>query len=118
MDASQNGRLFAVVEKGQDQVTFYCHGNAEPYAVYNGNGGTFKPVDVCFYFIGDKETLVIADWMNDLLHVLDVSEGCALIGQVGGECPYLTQPTALCAEKKGTLWIGCQDGRVLALTHL
>lgn len=117
MDASQTEELFAVLEKGRDHVTLYRRGNAEPFATYNGHGEAFEPFDVCFCLIGGKERLVIADRISDLLHVLDVSEGCALIGQIGRACPELKQPTALCPDKEGRLLIGCQDGNILTLTH-
>ena len=121
MDASQDGRLFAVLEEGRDHVKLYRHGNAQPHAIYRGYGEAFKPVDVCFFSLGGRERLLVADWSSDSLHVLDFSsgEGCELIGRVGGwDCPALTQPTALCPDTEGRLWIGCQGGLVLTLRTL
>ena len=117
MDVSKDGQLLAVLEEGQDHVMLYRHGNAEPYAVYRGSGEAFRPLDICFYFIGGEELLVVADWLNNVLHVVDVREGCTLIGHLGGECPALAKPTALCPNDDGGLWIGCQGGHILMLTQ-
>ncbi|KAK7103361.1 hypothetical protein V1264_018276 [Littorina saxatilis] len=144
MDVSKDGRLLAVLEEGQDHVMLYRHGNTEPHAIYRGHGESFRPFDVCFYVIGAKELLVIADWLNDVLHVVEVGESCKLrrditfvvendvkhqikkerkescklIGHVGGECPELVKPTALCADNRGCLWIGCQGGHVFKLKDI
>ena len=117
MDVSKDGQLLAVLEEGQDHVMLYRHGNAKPYAVYRGSGEAFRPLDICFYFIGGEELLVVADWLNNVLHVVDVREGCTLIGHLGGECPALVKPTALCPNDDGGLWIGCQGGHILMLTQ-
>lgn len=117
MDVSKDGQLLAVLEEGRDQVLLYRHGDTEPYALYRVSGDAFRPLDVCFYFIGGEERLVVADWLNDVLHVVDVREGCTLIGHVGGECPALVKPTALCCDLQGGLWIGCQGGHILTLTQ-
>ena len=36
--------------------------------------------------------MVVADWLNDVLYVVDGREGCTLIGHVGSECPALVYP--------------------------
>ena len=117
MDVSTDGQLLAVLEEGRNQVLLYRHGDTEPYAIYRGSGDAFRPLDVCFYFIGGEERLVVADWLNDVLHVVDVREGCTLNGHVGGECPALVKPTALCCDQQGGLWIGCQGGHILTVTQ-
>ncbi|KAK7103342.1 uncharacterized protein [Littorina saxatilis] len=117
MDVSKDGQLVAVLEEGQDHVMLYRHDNSEPHSIYRGQAEAFRPLDVCFYFIGEDERLVIADWLNDVLHVVEVGKNCKLIGHVGGECPVLVKPTALCADREGRMWIGCQGGHVLALSQ-
>ncbi|XP_070179418.1 uncharacterized protein [Littorina saxatilis] len=117
MDVSKDGQLVAVLEEGQDHVMLYRNGNTEPYAIYRGHGEVFRPLDVCFYMIGGEERLVIADWRNDVLCVVELGESCKLIGHVGGECPELVKPMALCADNRGCLWIGCQGGRVFKLEY-
>ena len=117
MDVSKDGQLLAVLEEGQDHVMLYRHGDSEPYATYRGSGTAFRPLDVCFCLIGGEERLVVADWLNDSLHVVAVREGCTLIGHVGGQCPVMVKPTALCADQEGRLWVGCQGGHILTLTQ-
>ena len=117
MDVSRDGRLIAVLERRQNHVLLYRQGKTDHYAVYRGSGQAFRPHDICFYFIGGEERLVVADWLNDVLHVVDVKEGSTLIGHVGGECPVLVKPTALYPDGEGGLWIGCQGGHLLILTQ-
>jgi hypothetical protein len=118
MDVSKNGKLFAVLEDSYADVKIFHHGNSQPHAIYQAEGQPFKPLDVCFYTIGAIERLLIADWLNDVLHVLDVTDGCKLIGHIGIDCPGLVKPTALFplpTYKRG-LWVGGQGGTILKLT--
>jgi hypothetical protein len=117
MDVSEDGMLIAVLEKEYTDVKLFHYGNSQPHAVYRADGQHFRPLDVCFSTTFGGERLVIADWLNDVLHVLDVTQGCKLIGHISSTNPELVKPTALYPDplRQRSLWIGCQGGHVLTV---
>nr|KAG5703265.1 hypothetical protein BaRGS_034176 [Batillaria attramentaria] len=119
MDVSKDGKLFAILHEGEDHVLIYHQGYTQPVCGYTGDDPNFKPRDVCFCGLGGKERLVVADWQGDSLHVLDVSRtGCTFLGHLGGGCPLLVKPTALCPDTNGWLWIGCSGGHILTIEEI
>jgi hypothetical protein len=117
MDVSKDEQLLAVLEDSYTEVKIFHHGNSQPHAIYQADGQSFKPLDVCFYTIGGQECLVIADWLNDVLHVLDVDG--KLIGHLGADSPHMTKPSALCPDPYTgkRLWVGCQEVSFAHLLH-
>jgi hypothetical protein len=62
--------------------------------------------------IGGQEHLIVADCLNDVLHVLDVNG--KFICHLGADCPEIIKPTALCPHPENQhLWIGCQGRHIL-----
>jgi hypothetical protein len=116
MDVSKDEQLLAVLEDSYTEVKIFHHGSSQPHAIYQADGQSFKPLDVCFYTIDGQERLVIADWLNDVLHVLDVDG--KLIGHLGADSPHMIKPSALCPDPYTCkrLWVGCQGGHLLTLT--
>ena len=117
MDVSKDGLVMAVLEEGADLVKLFHLGNTQHFCAYRGSGSAFKPLDVCFFRLGGKERLVVADWEGSSLHVLDVGKGrCKLTGCVGTKSNVLVRPTALFAEGANRLWIGCEGGSIVSMT--
>jgi hypothetical protein len=117
MDVSKDGKFLAVLEESYADVKIFQVGNSVPCAIYRAHRQSFKPLDVCFFTIDKKEFLIIADWLNDVLHLLDVNDGCKMIGHLGADCSLLVKPSALYPDvEKPWLWIGCQGGLILTLS--
>ncbi|KAK7479993.1 hypothetical protein BaRGS_00028726 [Batillaria attramentaria] len=75
----------------------------------------FHPTDVCFCQIDGAEKLVVADYMNDRLHVVrvDAAGTCQFERYLAAGSGYLVKPTTLNTDVHGNLWIGCANGWVL-----
>ena len=117
MAVNKDGLVMAVLEEGADLVKLFRLGNTQHFCAYRGSGSAFKPLDVCFFRLGVKESLVVADWQSSSLHVLHVGKDkCKLVGCVGTESDVLVRPTALCAEGANRLWIGCEGGSIVTMT--
>ncbi|XP_025081701.1 tripartite motif-containing protein 51-like [Pomacea canaliculata] len=91
-------------------VRLYSIKSDDPIATYTSPIQPFFPSDVCFY---NKDVLLIADWMNDCVHVTRVSDsGIAFHSYLPGSGD-MVRPTALNLDLNGQLLIGCGDGWVL-----
>jgi hypothetical protein len=84
MDVSKDGQRLAVLEDSYTDVKIFRSGSSRPHAIYRADGQSFKPLDICFYTIGGQECLIVADWLNDVLHVLDPHG--KLISHLGADC--------------------------------
>lgn len=118
MDVSDDGGIIAVLEEGNSDVLIFNNNPKEPgpYTTFSPDGATFHPRDLCFCSLGGLERLVVADWQNDVLFVLQVTgESCTLIGHLGGGFPLLSKPTCITADDADRLWIGCRGGNVLVM---
>nr|KAG5694326.1 hypothetical protein BaRGS_035194 [Batillaria attramentaria] len=66
-------------------------------------------------WIDGAEKLVVADYMNDRLHVVrvDAAGTCQFERYLAAGSGYLVKPTTLNTDVHGNLWIGCANGWVL-----
>ena len=118
-DADANEVFFAVVEEGQApdfqrKVLLYQQPEENPIAVYSPPNQPFQPSDVCFYKLAGRQVLLVADTLNDAIHVVDTQNGrLGFLGYLAPGCPLLLQPTALNTDLLGRLWVGCRAGSIL-----
>ncbi|KAK7484093.1 hypothetical protein BaRGS_00024705 [Batillaria attramentaria] len=113
MDADSSGQFFAVVD-ADPSVRLYRLSHTEPVSVYKPtHEECFSPTDVCFHVLDGKEVLLVADWANNAIHVLDFREKFRFIGYLGAGCPLLAEPTAITKDDGDRLWIGCKGGQLL-----
>ncbi|XP_025081711.1 uncharacterized protein LOC112556692 [Pomacea canaliculata] len=132
-DLNEQGTLFAVVdeekEKNSDDESMKTNNNKpdsrrsrvirlysiksdDPIATYTSPLQPFFPTDFCFY---GNDLLLIADWMNDCVHVTRVSELDITFDSYLPCSGDIVRPTALNLDLNGQLLIGCGDGWVLKL---
>ena len=65
------------------------------------------------------QVLLIADELNDAIHVVEVEGKCMKFSHfLAPGCPLLLKPTALNTDTKGRLWVGCRGGRILTMEPL
>ncbi|KAK7104578.1 uncharacterized protein [Littorina saxatilis] len=84
---------------------------------YSSPSQPFKPADVCFYKKGHKEVLLIADEINDAIHVVHVRpEELEFTGYLCAGHPLLVQPTALTVDSRNRVWVACR-GRVILIVE-
>ncbi|XP_025080737.1 uncharacterized protein LOC112556184 [Pomacea canaliculata] len=128
-DSNEQGTFFALVDEDEGEntndelvkinkseagsrasrvVRLYSKKSNDPIATFTQKN--FFPSDVCFY---GKDVLLIADWMNDCVHVTRVSDrGIEFVCFLPGSGD-MVRPTALNLDLNGQLLIGCGDGWVL-----
>lgn len=96
-------------------VQLYKNGQDEAIATYTPPVEPFFPTDVCFWRPNDEEKLLIADWMNDCVHVVAVAEDgtCRFQRYLAAGSGDIVRPTALNTDLEGRLLIGCGTGWVL-----
>ncbi|KAK7483387.1 hypothetical protein BaRGS_00025327 [Batillaria attramentaria] len=117
VDASE--QLFVVLEEAQTPVLkrtvrLYRRPQPDAIATYSPPVAPFQPSDVCFYTLGGHEVLVVADELNDAIHVVNVQDGrLSFARYLAPGCPLLVQPTALNTDTKGRLWVACRGGKIL-----
>ena len=112
---SDSGTHLPVTER---TVTLFQRGQREPVATYSPPQSQlpFFPTDVCFWRAGQaqEEKLLIADYANDCVHVVDVTHGQIHFERyLAAGCGDLVKPTAFDTDCQGHLWIGCGNGWVL-----
>ena len=121
-DVDANEIFFAVVEEGQApdfqrKVLLYQQSEKNrrlPIAVYSPPTQPFQPSDVCFCWLDGRQVLLVADTLNDAIHVVDGQNGrLELLRYLAPGCPLLLQPTALNTDTQGRLWVGCRAGSIL-----
>ena len=118
-DVDANEIFFAVVEEGQApdfqrKVLLYQRPEKTPIAVYSPPTQPFQPSDVCFCWLDGRQVLLVADTLNDAIHVVDGQNGrLELLRYLAPGCPLLLQPTALNTDTRGRLWVGCRAGSIL-----
>jgi len=118
-DVDANEIFFAVVEEGQApdfqrKVLLYQQSEKKPIAAYSPPTQPFQPSDVCFCWLDDRQVLLVADTLNDAIHVVDGQNGrLELLRYLAPGCPLLLQPTALNTDTRGRLWVGCRAGSIL-----
>ncbi|KAL8596884.1 hypothetical protein ACOMHN_065834 [Nucella lapillus] len=127
-DENRSADLFAVVEEArgpaQDrsrQVKLFRRSQTDPTATYQSPVTPCQPADVCFFTLGGQEVLLIADELNDAIHVVEVKDNGSTLTfsrYLAPGCPLLVQPTALNIDLKGRLWVGCRGGRLLTVEAL
>lgn len=124
VDANDSATMFAVVEEGmppenQRTVSLYSPPGRNAIDTYISPLSPWQPSDVCFYNTGKEETnevLLVADELNDTIHMLRVGEEGKLIFArfIAPGCPLLLQPTALNKDVNDCIWVGCRRGLVLS----
>nr|KAG5690074.1 hypothetical protein BaRGS_016382 [Batillaria attramentaria] len=75
-----DGKLFVVLEEAQAPdlqrtVRLYRRPKPRAIATYSPPVAPFQPSDVCFYTLGGDEVLLVADELNDAIHVVNVQDG-------------------------------------------
>ena len=71
---------------------------------------------MCFWRAGQgqEEKLLVADYANDCVHVVDVTHGQFRFERyLAAGYGNLVKPTAFNTDCRGRLWIGCGNGWVL-----
>nr|KAG5713799.1 hypothetical protein BaRGS_024426 [Batillaria attramentaria] len=99
-------------------VRLYRRNISDPVSTY---AAPSLPTDVCFWKTGnDEERLVVADWLNDSVHMVQVAENgeCCFERYLACGCSSLVRPTAFDTDAQGNLWIGCGSGWVLKCERL
>ena len=112
---SDSGTHLPVTER---TVMLFQRGQNEPVATYSPPQSQlpFFPTDVCFWRAGQgqEEKLLVADYANDCVHVVDVRHGQLRFERyLAAGCGDLVKPTAFDTDCQGHLWIGCGNGWVL-----
>ncbi|KAL8581294.1 hypothetical protein ACOMHN_028320 [Nucella lapillus] len=94
-------------------VKLFREGQSQPIDVYRPAKSTFVPSDVCFCR-WMKTLLLIADWQNDEVHVVQVRESGfhfkRLLVDRHGE---LVKISALNTDSKGNVWTGSSNGSLM-----
>ncbi|KAK7481531.1 hypothetical protein BaRGS_00027180 [Batillaria attramentaria] len=122
VDASE--QLFVVLEEVQAPdlqrtVRLYRRPQPDAIATYSPPVAPFQPSDVCFYTLGGHEVLLVADELNDAIHVVNVQDGRLNFARyLAPGCPLLVQPTALNTDTRGRLWVACRGGRIITCTPI
>ncbi|KAK7481530.1 hypothetical protein BaRGS_00027179 [Batillaria attramentaria] len=122
VDASE--QLFVVLEEAQAPdlqrtVRLYRRPQPDAIATYSPPVAPFQPSDVCFYTLDGHEVLLVADELNDAIHVVNVQDGCLSFARyLAPGCPLLVQPTALNADTRCRLWVACRGGRIITCTPI
>ena len=121
-DVNDSEQLFAVVEESEDsevqrKVRLFRRPEEDAVATYASPLAAFQPSDVCFFRMGgQQQLLLVANEMNDCVHVVDVEEGALIfLRYLAPGCPFLTQPTALNTDSQGRLWLACRGGDILTM---
>nr|KAG5693560.1 hypothetical protein BaRGS_011685 [Batillaria attramentaria] len=119
VDVDASEQLFVVLEEAQVQdlqrtVRLYRRPQSDAIATYSPPVAPFQPSDVCFYTLGGHEVLLVADELNDAIHLVNVQDGrLSFARYLAPGCPLLVQPTALNTDTRGRLWVACRGGRIL-----
>ena len=127
-DVDSTGTLFAVVEELKDTNThrkvrmFEKRGTWRPAMDirYKPSTQPFMPSDICFFTPNnsDTEALLVADEVNDAIHVVDVRRGKAeFLHYLCPGHPQLIQPTALTVDSRNRLWVACR-GRIVFIVRV
>ncbi|KAK7483385.1 hypothetical protein BaRGS_00025325 [Batillaria attramentaria] len=122
VDASE--QLFLVLEEAQTPdlqrtVRLYRRPQPDAIATYSPPVAPFQPSDVCFYTLGGHEVLLVADELNDAIHVVNVQDGrLSFARYLAPGCPLLVQPTALNTDTRGRLWVACRGGTIITCTPI
>ncbi|KAK7481535.1 hypothetical protein BaRGS_00027184 [Batillaria attramentaria] len=121
-DADSDVQLFVVLEEPSApdlhrRVRLYRRSQPDAIATYSPPVTPFQPSDVCFYTLGGHEVLLVADELNDAIHVVNVQDGrLSFARYLAPGCPLLVQPTALNTDTRGRLWVACRGGRIITCT--
>ncbi|XP_076436345.1 uncharacterized protein LOC143275905 [Babylonia areolata] len=124
VDVDSSQQLFAVVEEPSSadktrQVKLFRRRQRDAIDRYRSPLTPWQPADVCFFTLGGQEVLLIADELNDAIHVVKVKDDRLTFSRfLAPGCPVLIQPTALNADRQGRLWVGCRGGRLLTMKAL
>ena len=118
-DVDRSGQLFVVLQEAQTPavhrtVRLYRRPQPDAIATYSPPLQPCQPSDVCFYTLGGQEVLLVADELNDAIHVVNVQDGRLKFARyLAPGCPLLVQPTALNTDTRGRLWVACRGGNIL-----
>ena len=98
-------------------MRLYRRPQPDAIATYSPPLQPCQPSDVCFYTLGGQEVLLVADELNDAIHVVNVQDGRLNFARyLAPGCPLLVQPTALNTDTRGRLWVACKRRRILIIT--
>jgi hypothetical protein len=109
-DGSSSKEKFVLVEEVEIRKTkkrivrLYKLDNKKCLATYTPPTKTFEPTDVCFWHFEDEDKLLIADWQNDAIHVVDTKDDDLKFERyLAPGSGHLFKPTALNVDEKGFL---------------
>ena len=102
---------------GKRTVILYRRDHEDPVATYSSPQQKSFTAAVCFWKPDDSgcEFLLVADWLNDSVHVVRVeNDQLHFVRYLAAGSSDLVRPTALYVDPNGeTVWIGCENGWVL-----
>ena len=122
-DADVSKTIFVVVEEAKAPESFrrvllFEKGKEDAVAVFQPTVPACQPSDVCFCLLGKDRVLLVADEMNDAIHVVDYEGGAlTFLRFLVPGCPFLVQPTALNIDVHNKLWVACRGGGVLMMVQ-
>ena len=119
VDMEPSKGLVAVVEEAwppetHRKVHLYQQPHEVPVATYTPPVGEYQPSDVCFIHLAGQEVLLVADEMNDAIHIVGLkSTPLKLLGYLAPGSPLIRNPTALNTDEKMQLWVACRGGSII-----
>ncbi|KAK7104515.1 tripartite motif-containing protein 5-like [Littorina saxatilis] len=123
-DSDRNVRLFnrprvgtSARESREGSVASRSGLHTAAKATYSPPCQAFNPSDVCFYKKGGREVLLVADVMNDAIHVVHVHhDGLEFVCFLCAGHPLLVKPTALTVDSRNRVWVAC-GGRIILVVE-
>lgn len=120
-DVDINKNILAIVEEAKAPESFrkvllFEKDKEDAVAVFQPTVPSCQPSDVCFSPLGKDYVLLVADEMNDAIHVVDFQGGALkFLRFLSPGCPLLVQPTALNVDVRNRLWVACRGGSILMI---
>ena len=120
-DVDDTEQFFAVIEEARSpyvlrKVLLYRRPEKNACADYTPPTAVFQPSDVCFCRMNGQQLLLVADELNDAIHVVGLQNGLMVfLCWLAPGCPLLVQPTAMNSDASGRLWVACRGGNIITI---